>query len=240
MCHLYYDPFCNLPEELQGLSTVENDLIALRLPFMKLRALSLSVRTGGLKKFGQLCLRGMVLNVPTDLTHIQTQLPREFSADDTIFVNIKRRLRYKNCYETENVRPYKILRALRFLVTHDTLWRDAGVQLHPELLPLLEAGEQTCAVLDAPDNKVGQDSRQTVHSDDDVSSEDEEPAVHAFGDETMIDDGAVSVASKPQSIDVAPGEGQQPMSVYLDKTAEEMANPDIFRGPSAVVKSLFV
>jgi hypothetical protein len=116
------------------------------------------------------------------------------------------------------------------LVTHDTLWRDAGVQLHLELLPLLEAGKRTCAVLDAPDNEVGQDSRQTVHSDDDVSSEDEEPDVHAFGDETMIDDGAVSIASKPQSIDVAPGEGQQPMSVYLDKTVEEMANPDIFGG----------
>jgi hypothetical protein len=59
------------------------------------------------------------------------------------------------------------------------------------LLPLLEVGEQACAVLDAPDNEVWQDSRQTVHSDDDVSSEDEEPDVHAFGDETMIDDGAV-------------------------------------------------
>lgn len=31
-------------------------------------------------------------------------------------------------------------------------------------------------------------------------------------------------------IDVAPGEGQHPLNLYLDKNAEEMANPDIFGG----------
>jgi hypothetical protein len=108
ICHLHYEPFKDLPEELQGLSAVENDLIALRLPFMKIRALDPSVR-GGPGKFGQLCLRGMVINVPT---RIQLKLPREFSADDTVVVNLKRRLQDKQFYERENVRPYKILRAL--------------------------------------------------------------------------------------------------------------------------------
>jgi hypothetical protein len=103
--------FKDLPEELQGLSAVENDLIALRLPFMKIRALDPSAR-GGPRKFGQLCLRGMVISVPTDLSRIQLQLPQEFSADDTVVVNLKRRLQYKHFYERENVRPYKILRAL--------------------------------------------------------------------------------------------------------------------------------
>jgi hypothetical protein len=107
---------------------------------MKLRALSPSIQ-GGPKKFGQLCLCGMV-NVPTDLTHIQTELPREFSVDDTVLVKIKRRLQYKRCYETENVRPYKILKALQYLTTHATLWRDAGVQLRKEFLPLPEIDEQ--------------------------------------------------------------------------------------------------
>jgi hypothetical protein len=62
ICHLNYDPFQDLPEELQDLSAVKNDLIALRLPFMKVRALDASAR-GGPKKFGQLCLSGMVINV---------------------------------------------------------------------------------------------------------------------------------------------------------------------------------
>jgi hypothetical protein len=57
VCHLNYDPFKPLPKELQDLSGVENDLIALRLPFMKIRALNPSAR-GGSKKYGQLCLTG--------------------------------------------------------------------------------------------------------------------------------------------------------------------------------------
>jgi hypothetical protein len=69
----------------------------------------------------------MVINVPTDLTHIQTKLPQEFSNDDTVLVNVRRRLRYKGIYETENVRPYKILKALQYLILHATLWRGAAV-----------------------------------------------------------------------------------------------------------------
>jgi hypothetical protein len=185
VCHLHYDPFSDLPEELQGLSTVEDDLIALRLPFMKLRALSPSVRGGHANKFGQLCLRGMVINVPTDLVHIQTELPRDFSVDDTVLVNVKWRLRYKGCYETENVRPYKITRALQYLTTHDTLRRDAGVWYRSEFEPLLSIDEQTHAVPDTPAGKLDEVPHRIEHSDDEASSEGEEPDVHAFGDETM-------------------------------------------------------
>jgi hypothetical protein len=83
VCHLHYNPFRGLPDELQGLSALENNLIALRIPFMKLCALAFSAR-GGDVRFGQLCLSGMVINVPTDLARIQMQLPREFSVDETV------------------------------------------------------------------------------------------------------------------------------------------------------------
>jgi hypothetical protein len=36
-----------------------------------------------------------VINVPTDLARIQVQLPREFSVDDTVTVNLKRKMCYK-------------------------------------------------------------------------------------------------------------------------------------------------
>jgi hypothetical protein len=42
VCHLHYDPFQGIPDELQGLSALEYDIIALRIPFMKLRALASS------------------------------------------------------------------------------------------------------------------------------------------------------------------------------------------------------
>jgi hypothetical protein len=130
ICHLHYDPIQSLPEELRDLSAVENDIIALRIPFMKLRALAPSVK-GGPSKLGRLCMSGMVINVPTDLTQIQVQLPREFAVDDTVTVSIKRRLQYRKIYKTENVRLFKILRALQFLTSHDTLWRSAGLRMSP-------------------------------------------------------------------------------------------------------------
>lgn len=69
VCHLNYDSFQDLSKELWNPSVVENDLIALRLPFMKIRALNPSA-CGGPKKFGQLFWSGMVINVPTGLRRI--------------------------------------------------------------------------------------------------------------------------------------------------------------------------
>lgn len=122
---LKYAGFVELPSELQGLSTVEADLIALRIAFMKIRGLGIAAKNVSKKSnpFGQLCLSGMVVNVPTDLSKIQTLLPAIFSPEDTVTVNIKRRLCYKGFYESENVRPFKVMLALRYLVEHDTLWK---------------------------------------------------------------------------------------------------------------------
>lgn len=74
----------------------------------------------------------MVVNVPTLLACVRTELPRKFSPEDTVFVNLKRRLCYKGFYEADNVRPWKIIQALRYLIENDTLWREAHVTLDPE------------------------------------------------------------------------------------------------------------
>jgi hypothetical protein len=115
VCHLHYDPFRGLPDELQGLNALENDFIPLRIPFMKVHALASSAR-GCNVSFGQLCLSGMVINVPTDLARIQMQLPRKFSVDETVIVNLKRKLCYKKIYTVENVWPFKIVQALQYLI----------------------------------------------------------------------------------------------------------------------------
>jgi hypothetical protein len=62
------------------------------------------------------------------------------------------------------------------------------------------------------------------------SSDKEPPDVHACGDETMVDDGIANADVRGSIVNVAPGEGQHPLCLYLDKDAEEMAHPDIFGG----------
>lgn len=61
--------FRSVDAAVADLSGMENDLLALRLPFMKLRGLPPSA-AGGPRRLGQLALRGMVINVPADLSRI--------------------------------------------------------------------------------------------------------------------------------------------------------------------------
>jgi hypothetical protein len=232
VCHLHYDPFPSLPEELQGLSAVENDLIALRIPFIKLRALASSVR-GDDVKFGQLCLSGMVINVPTDLARIRVELPREFSVDDTVTVNLKRKLCHKKNHVVESVRPFKFVRALQYLISHDTLWRSAGVQLHSEFQNALGRVSEVPEPVAKRAERGGSDGHgtQLAVSEDEALSEGDLADVHSYGEETMIDDGLAEVDVKNAIINVAPSEGQWPLCLYPDKDAEEhLANPDIFGG----------
>jgi hypothetical protein len=231
ICHLHYDPFQSLPEELCDLSAVENDLIAFRIPFMKLRALAPSVK-GGPSKLGQLCLSGMVINVPTDLARIQVQPPREFAVDDTVTVSIKRRLRYRKFYKTENVRPFKILRALQFLTSHDTFWRSAGVRMSPNRIGSVDDAAQNDDSTHNLPNRTAEDPAEANLdlSEDETSSDGESADAHAYGEETLIDDGVADANIRASLIDIAPGGDQRPLSIYLDKNTEEMANPDTFRG----------
>jgi hypothetical protein len=148
-------------------------------------------------------------------------------------VNVKRRLRDKGIYETENVRPYKISKALQYLISHATLWRGVAVQLRPEFLPLLESAVEEKESADSTRCETAEKGVDQVDDnclDDDLSSKGEEPDVHAFGDETMIDDGAAGIDVRDTVVNVAPAEGQHPVSVYLDKYAAEMAFPNIFGG----------
>jgi hypothetical protein len=161
------------------------------------------------------------------------ELPRQFSANDTVLVNIKRRLQYKHCYETENVRPYKILKALQFLTSHDTLWREAGVRMCPDFVESLDSAvhsENVGAPQLANNESASEDVAYSEDEDLSEHSDDEPPDIHAFGDETMVDDGIVDANIRDSIVNVKPGEGQHPLCLYLDKDAEEMANPDIFGG----------
>lgn len=134
---LRYPGFPRLPDDLSGLTSIESDLIALRIAFMKIRGPGYSSNPSSTAS-GQLCLSGMVVNVPTDLSRIQTVLPRSFSPEDTLTVKLKRRMRYKSYYEIDNVRPQKIISALRYLVTNDTLWKSAGVTVRPDWIQSIE------------------------------------------------------------------------------------------------------
>jgi hypothetical protein len=90
-----------------------------------------------------------------------------------------------------------------------------GSALHSETSTTLQsAGDESNSELDKSlsSDREGGDLSE--------SSENEPPDVHALGDETMVDDGIANADVRESIVNVAPGEGQHPICLYLDKDAE--------------------
>ena len=70
----------NIPEELENLCELECQVIAKRIPFMKIVNLAQAAQKG---------IRGAVVNVPTDLSKICEMLPRKISDTGIIALKLK-------------------------------------------------------------------------------------------------------------------------------------------------------
>ena len=107
-----------IPEELAGLNTLEQHLVSLNIPFMKLMALP---------KGGQNGVHGPVVCVPSNSYETVDILPRAQSEDQLIRVKLKRKLSYKGHYEYKFVNKRKLLSALRYLKLNNQYYSDITV-----------------------------------------------------------------------------------------------------------------
>ena len=72
----------------------------------------------------QLKLHGNIVNVPADVTHTVSTLPRLQRQTGKIKVNLKRKLQYKSSALSLNVRPHKVAQAAKWLIDNTNLYRD--------------------------------------------------------------------------------------------------------------------
>ena len=94
----------DIPVELSNLNALEQQLISLQIPFMKMVALLCGK---------QRAIHGPAVNVPTDFTPVCTLLPRLSSQAQIVPMKLKRKLCYKGHYMYQYVRPVKVLAALK-------------------------------------------------------------------------------------------------------------------------------
>ena len=80
----------------------------------------------------QLKIHGNIVNVPTEVTHTASMLPRLPSETGTIKVNLKRKLQYKSSALSLNVRPHKVVEAADWLMTNSSLYKDEGISFNPQ------------------------------------------------------------------------------------------------------------
>ena len=117
-CQLNNLTLDTIPEELMDLRPLEQRLISQRIVFMKLVALP---------KGGQKSIQGPAVNVPSKLNNICTVLPRLPSTAHVVPFKLKRKLIYKGHYMHEYIRPDKIMKALRWLINSNELYKDIQI-----------------------------------------------------------------------------------------------------------------
>ena len=94
---------------LKTINELEERLVTLRFPFLQIRELGLRYQQP------QLGLSGGVINVPANISRIQHALPRKINESDTISIEIKRSLKFKNVCVVGWIRPHLVIKALKQL-----------------------------------------------------------------------------------------------------------------------------
>ncbi|KAK3931415.1 Nuclear receptor corepressor 1, partial [Frankliniella fusca] len=204
---LVFDP---LPQELTGLTTLEERLVSARIPFMQIREL-------GYQK--QLGLKGNCVNVPIDINKTVTCLPRMDSEDDTLLVQLMRRMSDKTPYAFENVRPEKVFNAARYLVNTD-LYKQHNITLNESWLQQFH--DETHNTTDLISTSNIEDSTKQADEIDDLMDQ----------QETLLTSGFVA----DSGVKIAPGEGNMPLSLTLDEDMDVLAFPTVYGGKQRIFK----
>jgi hypothetical protein len=193
---------------VKTLSKLEERLVSLRIAFAQ-------IRQWGYKR-SQLGLTGSIINVPVQMDVVQIALPQSMDGTLTIAVALKRRLQYKNAYQTGKVRVNIVMRALQQLCSR-SLYKAENISINKQWSFVLEQSNHNC--IDNENSDHGSD--MDIESDNEKSTE---TLVHGFIESQCIYD------LQDKIIEVAPAEGKRPLGIFKDKFAEEMNFPTLFFG----------
>lgn len=222
--------------DLLNLTPLEERLISPRIPFMQIRELP---------RGGQLSIHGNIVNVPGDVNSTGHCLPRSLTKSQTIPIKLKRRLSYKHHYQFQNVRPQRVLDAAKYLVETSDLFKDEGIEVQNTFINdinrsnsedwqefVQNSSEKMNKIL-SKDNTEGESNNNTsnapsevLYDCDDWCEVEERPAgvTDTLLEQTKVAENADKIIS------FAPGEGNKPLGIFLDKDSEYLSFPSIFCG----------
>lgn len=201
--------FPDVPVELQNLTQLERLLVSPRIPFMQIKELP---------RGGQIGMKGNVVNVPADVNTTVRTIPRNMNESETIPVKFKRSLSFKNYIAFEQVRPDKILKAAKWLVSNSKLFQNEGIVINEQWENENRANAQ---------NAVNE-----IHQTEDDKSENIEDHVndqaYAGNCDTLLH--PADFREFNRILNIAPAEGNHPLSIFQDKFSEFLCFPTIYCG----------
>ncbi len=231
--------FPEKPDVLKDLTPLEERLISPRIPFMQVRELP---------RGGQLSIHGNVVNVPADVNSTVSVLPRPINESQTIPIKLKRRLGYKHHYQFQNVRPSKVLDAAQYLVRTSELFKNEGIQVMDNYVPnqvdnnedewsefISKDRKETSENLSINLNAQSQEEVEPTNTnndsiDNDTDDEWCETTERSSGVmDTLLQEPDIT-QDGDRIISFAPGEGNRPLGIFMDKDSEFLSFPTIYCG----------
>ncbi|XP_071152909.1 uncharacterized protein [Mytilus edulis] len=216
----------DIPLELNRLNQLEQHLISLNIPFMKIVALP---------KGGQKAVHGPCVCVPSDISKVTTTLPRSEDDNCLVKVKLKRKLQYKGYEEYQFVDTKHLEEALSFLKEKNDWY--SNVEINGEWLNPIPSSENIC-VAEKKDNKsYTRTDRVKEDNLEDKSDKKEEDAVDSYLDDSLQ---GVQLDTCLQPADIAqealdllfdqefnlsPAEGNNPVSLLKENGIEAKTFP---------------
>ena len=143
----------NQPPELSCLNALEQRMISLRVPFMKMIALPCGK---------QRCIHGPAVNVPSEVDHVCTMLPRLPSECELVPLKLKCKLSYKGHYLYDYVSPEKLTKALKWLKANNPLYADIDIADDWVESALADDEEILTSMLDQPEQPECMDTMLSI------------------------------------------------------------------------------
>jgi hypothetical protein len=217
----------DMPEQLNGLSTLECTLISKCIPFMKILALPCGK---------QKAIHGCVVNVPVNPEETYSILPHLPSSTECIKVKLKRKIEYRGHVMVQHIRPWKIMGALQHLKTveRNPHFEDIVINEHwqkdcwaddEQLWEALTAEDtSTTEAVHVTPSTSGDNNDNTpdeVASSDDIDDEIEDRTeLTGLPFDSCLQPKDLS-ADKEFLLNLAPGEGKKPVGMFSDKHNEQ-------------------
>jgi DNA replication protein DnaC/predicted peroxiredoxin len=227
-----------VPPVIARMNVLEKQLIALRIPFMKMAVLP---------QGGQKGVKGPVIMVNSNVEAVKTSLPRPLTQESQIVaVKLKRKLDFKGYVHYQLVDTVKIEEALTFLmknnplykdIMHNDRWLDSTEDV--ELKALLS---NTQCVNDDQEMTNSQssiivqkhsssDDEEIVEDTDDVN-ENEYERIRGVENDSCLQPPDLRTEVQAHLTDkifsIAPAEGNAPISVFQEDMSEAKAFPTLF------------
>ncbi|XP_029934951.1 uncharacterized protein LOC115378676 [Myripristis murdjan] len=226
--NLELDP---IPCELGCLNSLEQHLIALHIPFMKMLALP---------KGGQNGVHGPVTCVPADIVQTTNVLPRSSMEGSLLQVKLKRKLTYKGYYEYQFVDTLRVRQALEYLKRTNIHYRD--IEFNEDWVnEFVREGDREREEAESGSEDEGRSQQVTVQSEmcELVESADigQDELLHDRQQHCMFQDTCLMPVDIGQEaldqyfkdiLNIAPAEGNSPVRMLSDHTNEAKCFPVLF------------